>query len=335
MARWIPLMAMITALGSVARADDKADAQKHFNAGTALMTAEDFTGAVAEFEASVKLFPTMSGIFNLANGYKALHRYSDALATVSRLRNDFGNRLDGDMRAAVNELEEGIWDIVAQLTLDVEEPSATVEVDGVEIDARTRAAPMIVGPGDHAIRVTAEGFEPIERKVSLVSGDKRVERFVLERTHGKPVEPPLLQTAAPSPPPAPTEPLSRQPSEPAASSEEDRGLPSLFWVGLGGTIVLSGLTGYFAYEDVASVDSFEKYDQDYVEAASMTEAARYDDKRREAAKDVELYDGLSIGFGVASGVFLAGTVVVLATGMGDDSSKATVSAAPGGVMVRF
>ena len=66
-------------------AGNKKEAQQHFKTATRLYKVEDYDGAVSEFEASVRLYPTKNGYFNLANCYKALHRYHEALAAVDKL----------------------------------------------------------------------------------------------------------------------------------------------------------------------------------------------------------------------------------------------------------
>lgn len=110
----------------------------------------------------------------------------------------------------------------------------------------------------------------------------------------------------------------------------------MFWVGFAGTIVAGGVTGYFGYAAGTAADDLKKYDKAYVDAASDSDAATYDTKRRSAADDVKLYDRLTVGLGAATGALALGTIIVLAVDLSDDGSEdKTVTAAPGGIAVGF
>ncbi len=50
----------------------KAQAKKHFDAGTGLLKVEEFVAAAAEFEESARLFPTRNALFNLWEGLETV-----------------------------------------------------------------------------------------------------------------------------------------------------------------------------------------------------------------------------------------------------------------------
>ncbi|MDD5306372.1 MAG: PEGA domain-containing protein [Deltaproteobacteria bacterium] len=162
------------------KAGDKASAQKHFQTGLALMKAEDFAGASAEFETSVSLFPTKTGLFNLANCYKALHRYSKALDALEKLDEKFGEDLDDEMKGSVKRQENEIRALIADVEIAVKQTGAVIKVDGREVGASPLAEAVVVGPGEHAIEVSLDGYEAVSRKITLVSGAKAKESFDLE-----------------------------------------------------------------------------------------------------------------------------------------------------------
>jgi hypothetical protein len=163
-----------------ALAGDKGVAQKHFKTGLALMKAEDFSGAAAEFESSVSLFATKTGLFNLANCYKALHRYGDALNALGKLDDTFGQDMDDEMKESVKRLENEISSLVADVEITVKQAGATIKIDGREVGRSPLAEAVIVGPGERAIEVSLDGYETISRKVTLVSGAKGRESFELQ-----------------------------------------------------------------------------------------------------------------------------------------------------------
>jgi len=72
--------------------ESKDEALRHFETGIALVSGEsrDYRGALVEFEASVELYPTKSGLYNLGLCYQRLSRYAEALETYDRMERDYG-----------------------------------------------------------------------------------------------------------------------------------------------------------------------------------------------------------------------------------------------------
>jgi hypothetical protein len=159
---------VLLAAGNAA-ADEKAEAKRHFEAGLALAEAEDFPAAAVEFESSVALFPTKMGLFNLANCYKALHRYAEALDTIVRLKNSFAGKLGADLEREVIDFERSVTALVGRLEVKVEPAGAAVLVDGKSVGAAPLAEPLLLGPGDHEVKVELKGYRPETRKVRVTS----------------------------------------------------------------------------------------------------------------------------------------------------------------------
>jgi hypothetical protein len=182
----VGFLVAMTMVTNIAYADnDREEAQKHFKSGSTLYIAEDFKGAASEFEISVKLFPTKSGLFNLANCYKALHRYGEAIGALKRLLEELGDTLDAQMREKVVHLKSQIEGIVGQLVIRVEPAGALILIDGKSAGRTPLAQPQVVGPGPHSLVVTKEGFEKQERTVVAVSGARQVEEFALSPLRGR------------------------------------------------------------------------------------------------------------------------------------------------------
>ncbi len=174
----IGFCALFMAAGALA--NEKAESRKHFKAGTALMKAEDFSGASAEFKASIDLYPTKNGFYNLAGCYKALHRYGEALDVLDRMQEVLGAKLNRTMKKKVEALSLEIQTLVATLTIQVTQAGAAVAIDGRGVGTSPLPKPYLVGPGEHSIQVSLDGHETIERTVSLISGKTTVESFQLE-----------------------------------------------------------------------------------------------------------------------------------------------------------
>jgi hypothetical protein len=149
--------------------EDKQEAKRHFEAGLALAEAEDFVAAAVEFESSVALFPTKMGLFNLANCYKALHRYAEALDVIVRLRSTYQGKLSAEMVREVAEFERSVTALVGRLEVKVEPAGASVMVDGKNVGVSPLPEPLLLAPGDHEVKVEFEGYRPETRKVRVTS----------------------------------------------------------------------------------------------------------------------------------------------------------------------
>ena len=127
-------------------AGDKEEAKQLFDAGLKLMHLDDFAGASANFERSVALYPTQNSLFNLANCYKALQRYGDALAVIERLKRDFAGKLKPEIKEAVEREQQDIQSLVARLTLRTVPADATIKIDGKDVGQGPTLGPLLLGP---------------------------------------------------------------------------------------------------------------------------------------------------------------------------------------------
>jgi hypothetical protein len=176
---------VVTCASWSAVAGDKEEAKQLFDAGLKLMRLDDFAGATANFERSVALYPTQNSLFNLANCYKALQRYGDALALVERLKRDFGGKLKPEIKEAIERHQQELESLVARLTLETVPADASIRIDGKEAGTGPTLGPLLLGPGEHEIEAARPGHRSQRRSVKLVSGAGRTEKFALEVEAGQ------------------------------------------------------------------------------------------------------------------------------------------------------
>jgi len=176
---------MVTAAAWTAVAGDKEEAKQLFDAGLKLMHLDDFAGASANFERSVALYPTQNSLFNLANCYKALQRYGDAIVVIERLRKDFAGKLKPEIKDAVERQQQEINSLVARLIIQTVPAEATVSIDGKDVGTGPTLGPLLLGPGEHEIEAARLGHRSQRRSVKLVSGVDRSEKFELEVETGQ------------------------------------------------------------------------------------------------------------------------------------------------------
>ncbi len=315
-------MSLLLASGA-GHANDKKNAKKHFKVGVSLLKVEDFKSAAAEFEASVKLYPTMTGLFNLANCYRALHDYQKTLATLERLKADYGDDLDGDMKSTVDEMESEILEMMGQLKISVTQKGATVKVDGKAVGESPLPRPVLVSPGSHSIEIVLSGYKTETREVDLVSGDSATEFFELKEGENAEV--------------LPAEPSEDDSTEDGAEEDDTvevdtgEGVSPLLiggivagGLGLAGTVV--GVI--FTVKHGKALDEGE-------DARVANDPAAYDDAEDDMKK---FKTGAIVGFAAGGALLITGTVLIVLDVMKKKKAKestAVVTPTLGGVSVSF
>jgi len=208
LSRIVALSFSLLALTSFARADDKDEAAKHFRAGVALQKGEDFNGAIAAFQVSLRLYPSRAALFNLANCLRAVHRYDEAIEAHEKLLRDYGSELDEPMRSAAQTQLQELHNLAGSLDVQVDPPDAEIWLDGRQLGRAPLPRPVFVSPGEHDLQLRREGYEPASVRVEVQSRAQVSRQIHLERskTSPPPAPPAPVSATAPSPPqpPAPT-----------------------------------------------------------------------------------------------------------------------------------
>ncbi|MGZ3419814.1 MAG: PEGA domain-containing protein, partial [Polyangiales bacterium] len=164
------LAAAILLFAVDAFADAKSDAQKHFELGLELFDAQAYDSALVEFLESRKLFPTRNALKNAGTCLRELKRYDEALDMYEELLQRFGAELPPADKAFVDAEIAKLSKYVGFLTIDSDQPGATVTIDGRARGTTPLAKPVRVQIGTHAVRVSKEGFSPYEATIQVSSG---------------------------------------------------------------------------------------------------------------------------------------------------------------------
>lgn len=138
---------------------DAKEAKRLFKEGNVLFIEKDYDAAIERFSASIELFPTYNGFYNLANSYRALRRYAEALAVIKEMRETLGTPSKPSVRKQFNSFETEIFAIVGILRIRAKPNGATVLVDGREVGRTPLKKGLILGPGIHEVTVRKIGFE--------------------------------------------------------------------------------------------------------------------------------------------------------------------------------
>jgi len=169
----------------VIEADDRAEAKRHFEAGVALINAENFSAAAVAFENALRLYPTRMVLFNLANCYWALQRYGEALDTIVRLEREFGDKLGRELEEEVRVFRDRVENLVGRLVVTVEPAGATISVDGRRVGVSPLAEALVLGPGDYEVEVSLTGYATLRRAVRVDPRGVAEVSFELERAKGR------------------------------------------------------------------------------------------------------------------------------------------------------
>jgi hypothetical protein len=294
------------------RADGREEAKRHFEAGMTLLETDDFAGAAAAFESSVRDFPTKTSLFNLANCYKALQRYGESLEVLHRLDAEFGGAMGEELEAETAKLRRTLENLVGHLVVESSPTGATIRVDGREAGKAPLGRPLVLGPGDHEVEASLEGYAAQKRIVRVESRGDAAVSFELQKVEAATPEgdpdSAIPEPVAPPPPPPP-------PAERPAAGHGALWTGGWVVAGLGAAIMVAGgVTGGMALATGNELES------DYPDGVPRDKKSEVDGMDRLAvATDVLL--------GVGGAALVAGVVMLVVDVRSESDDVAFVPAA--------
>ena len=147
----------------------KEEARGHFTKGLGLMQEGAFSAALAEFTASLDLFPTRNATLNAAYCLRKLQRFDDSLDMYERFLRDFQNIPAEDKSLAQRAITE-MRGLVGTVDIQGAEPGALISISGIARGEYPPVAPIRVAAGSQLVRVFKEGYEPYETRVDVAGG---------------------------------------------------------------------------------------------------------------------------------------------------------------------
>ena len=245
-----------------ARADEPAsEAQQHFERGLSLSAQKRWPEARDAFLESARLTPRASTYYNLAMSAFELGQGRAALAALARFDELAKAGVPAEHVALAAELRARALAHVGVLRLTTAPEGAVVEIDGeVEPVATSSDTERLIwlDPGPHALRVSAEGRQPVTVEVSAAARTTLYRRVELPPASAPelattPVAAPQASVTPPSVTQLPNETTSRVPLAPVidsrsqARAERDDGGGSLWsepwtWIVIG-AVVAAGAAG--------------------------------------------------------------------------------------------
>ncbi|MCC6903163.1 MAG: hypothetical protein IT377_29600 [Polyangiaceae bacterium] len=226
----------LTAAGPAVGQDSKAEAAQRFKEGEKAFKRHEYAVAAKAFEEAHAIAPHPAALFNAATAHQKAGDLVRAANLCARYLRDAPE--DDARREKANAL---IGELMPKLgRIQIKDRGAkNVQLDGKALDAET----TYVDPGDHT--VSGEfGDKTVQRKLSVVAGS--LVKVALD--------PPQRESAAleeEGDSPAPT-------NEPDQAKNGDKGLsPTLFYVGLGVTAVVGGVTLWSGLDTNKARDEYD------------------------------------------------------------------------------
>jgi hypothetical protein len=165
---------------TLAHAQSSSDGKAEFEAGMKLYRDHAVPEALAEFELSYRIGHRASALKNAAQCHRDLQQFATAFEEYQSLLAAHSTELSPAERDAVTQALVELKLLTGTLTVTVNDPGATIAIDGASIGTSPQAAPKRVSLSIHKVEVTHEGREPFAKDVTVGSNEDVVVEAKLE-----------------------------------------------------------------------------------------------------------------------------------------------------------
>jgi hypothetical protein len=155
-------------------------AKDDYEAGKLLFTDGDYAGAALKFERAYATSKDPRLLWNQAAAERNLRRFALVESLVARYLREEGQSLSEADRAEAEALLEAVKRFIAEVKLEVSEPSARVFVDDVLVGETPLSAPLRLDSGKRRLSVKKAGFLVATQTLELTGGEARVVSISLE-----------------------------------------------------------------------------------------------------------------------------------------------------------
>jgi len=153
-----------------AQASDEAAARRHFETGASLYLEENYEGAAAAFEESYRIRPVPVVLFNLAQTYRRLYRYGQAIEAYQRYvrtAEDLTPERRAEVRATIAELRRGL----APVTIETDVEGVEIRIDGRVVGETPLPGPLQLAAGTRRLEATRDGYATQRSELRVVGGE--------------------------------------------------------------------------------------------------------------------------------------------------------------------
>jgi hypothetical protein len=162
----------------------RAEAGERFDRGLALFNDGDNAGALAELKRAYALVPNVVVLYDIGLVYAQMGRAVDATDALDQVLANPGT-LSAERLAIAKRTREAQAARIAEVTIEATVDGAVIDVDGIEVGRTPLAKPLRVTSGARIVGVTATGFAPQRKEVTIAGGEKQTVRFDLVAMTGR------------------------------------------------------------------------------------------------------------------------------------------------------
>lgn len=193
-----------------------ADAKALFTSGEKKFKANDFSGALADFEASNAAKADPAAQRYIALSQDNLQQFPEAVASYEKFIAANPPKMTTEVEEAKKRVE-AIKAMPGKVHVETTPAGASIVIDGAQ-QPHDKVTPtdLELPPGKHTLLIGAEGFENTTKEVEVGYGSKQDVKTELAKKEAPPPPPPAVAEQppppTPAPPPPPPEPRSKIPA---------------------------------------------------------------------------------------------------------------------------
>lgn len=157
-----------------------AEAQARYAGGAERYARGDYAGALAEFDESYRLVPSLRVLFSRGLCRHALGDLPGAAADLRRYLAEGGDAVPPDLRVQAESLLEELAPRLGRLAVETSEPAAELLLDGRLVGASPLDHDLEITAGEHILEVRKEGFLPRRLTVVVLPAERSAVAVTLE-----------------------------------------------------------------------------------------------------------------------------------------------------------
>lgn len=142
---------------------DKAAAKKLLAQGNQLVGEGDYVGALEKFRAAYDKFPSPKILLNIGTTLRQLGRNVEAAEVYERYSKDPEHDVarEKDVERVLAEIDA----VVGHIVVTVDDPAATLRLDGKQIEPFSPGESRRVEPGEHTLTAEKPGASPVVQSI--------------------------------------------------------------------------------------------------------------------------------------------------------------------------
>lgn len=157
------------------------EAKAAYDEGKLLYMDGDYAGATLKFQAAYETSKDYRLLWNMVAAQKNLRNYAHAIDLLDRYLAEGGGQLSAEDRDEALALRQVMTPFVGELTIKVNEPGATVYLDGKQVGVTPLAQSLRLNMGNRKIRVEKPGFEPFTVEENIRGGSDAALEVTLQK----------------------------------------------------------------------------------------------------------------------------------------------------------